>query len=246
MKDQSIKYWLNETLPATLLKKDTFANLQPFGVTGNYKVTEAKFSEYMFQLDLENLIIVTPNDDINFIKWAFNYLPDVKVKIAESEILGHGINGLFAKKKFKNGDIITEYGGIRSTKKAREIREEQEYTITLIDGTEIFGKYGFQIKEAGRWANGFPWTRDTNPDAEHHNNAKAYEDLYSGVIVHATEDINEGDEIFMDYGPGYDWESIYPDEPQLKHWLERTDFGEQKVEMMDLSETELRLNAFYL
>jgi hypothetical protein len=127
------------------------------------------------------------------------------------------LHGLFALKPFaKDGYTYIGYGGIEHVPGKTVVRADA-YSITLQDSKRVISAYThFKLNQAGRWANGFPWdaSTDANQRRSFFNNAVfddtdgargTFEDIYLRPVIN----IDAGDEIYAQYGPGYSWESIY-------------------------------------
>jgi SET domain-containing protein len=120
----------------------------------------------------------------------------MKVKVAESLIPGAG-KGLFAEENIKKGQAIMEVTGPRRL--ASEIDThyaDNDYLLELNDGTGDC----IEVMDGSRYANdakGFVII----PGLE--NNAEFCSRDDHSMYLEATRNIKAGEEILVDYGPGY-------------------------------------------
>jgi len=121
------------------------------------------------------------------------------LRISTSKIPGSG-QGLFAKKEFKKGEIITRYRG-KAINKAESDRTDSGYAVEINRNLFVDGKdtqSGF-----GRWSNDCR-ARSKALKVCPGNNAKlAVSTRHKTVNVKATKKIKKGGEIYVAYGSHY-------------------------------------------
>jgi hypothetical protein len=127
-----------------------------------------------------------------------------RVVIAPSTIEGAGLGLFLSRDKVKAGGLITSYEGERLTQKQAD-EEGRDLAYVYCSGKDPEGHMRYDDALApdncfGRCSN--------DPRDDHLDNAK--EAMKGGrLILIATVDINEGDEIFLNYG--------------VEYWLDRFD-----------------------
>lgn len=92
--------------------------------------------------------------------------------------------GLKAKRCYRKGEAITEYGGVKTVKPL-----DGDYVAKSAE-VYIDGRLGFKISQKGRWIN------ESDRDRRVVN-------VKIGRVVRATRDIADGEWLFADYGPQY-------------------------------------------
>lgn len=113
-------------------------------------------------------------------------------EVRNSTIKGAG-KGLFAMRDFKEGEIVTVYGG------SYFINDQSPYLLTDDYGIIWDGSHDFSETELGRWAN------DADYKTNFENNT-FFETIYGlgrPPVLVASRDIKNGEEIFVSYGPRY-------------------------------------------
>ena len=97
--------------------------------------------------------------------------------------------GLFAERDYKEGEKVTEYGGIIS------LGEQAGDYVAKMGDVHVNGEYGFVLgKEQGRWINEF--------DRE-----RSFVNVELGRTVKTTRPVNAGEQFFGDYGNEYNREN---------------------------------------
>jgi hypothetical protein len=97
--------------------------------------------------------------------------------------------GLFANRAYAKGELITEYGGVIYSGEVGG-----DYAARINADSHIDGHHGFKLREKGRWINEF--SGDPEERAE-----KANATL--GLAIRASRYIENGQQIFVDYGGDY-------------------------------------------
>lgn len=114
----------------------------------------------------------------------------------------HGM-GLFAERDYDKGDFITRYGGLKLGPK--ETQFPSAYRLKDDFGYVWDAQFVTKpLEEKGRWINdilGHEEEYDYNCEFVTHT-VKGH-----GCWVRATEDVKEGEEFFIPYGPKY-WDRI--------------------------------------
>lgn len=127
------------------------------------------------------------------------YVAPVVVRFVDKK-LGHGV---FAKKNIKAGEMIGDYTGILCNMDSiKDTLYSFSYPAIRVDGTEI-DNFVIDASEAGNI------TRFVNHSTHNPNvyvETIPYKNIWHQVFI-ASCDINEGEQLFIDYGSGY-WESL--------------------------------------
>lgn len=123
----------------------------------------------------------------------------LELRVAHSTIPFIG-QGLFAKRNFRKGENIAEYDGPRLNFEEFKALEDHSYILELeTDKLFIDGRYDI----AGK-ANMVRKGNTRSDGSEAHNNADFQISTdRKHAFLHATEDIQKGDEIFANYGTKY-------------------------------------------
>ena len=120
----------------------------------------------------------------------------MKVKVAESRIPGAG-KGLFAEEDIKKGQAIMDVTGPRRlAAEVDTVYADNDYLLELNDGTGDC----IEVMDGSRYANdakGFV----VIPGLK--NNAEFCSRDDHSMYLEATRNIKAGEEILVDYGPGY-------------------------------------------
>lgn len=96
-----------------------------------------------------------------------------------------GCFGLFADRKYKKGEIITRYDGEKHNDDF-----DGDYALRYNANLTVDGHHGFWNNNKGRWINEF--------DRE-----RSFINVSLSRVMRATTTIEEGDQLFTDYGDEY-------------------------------------------
>lgn len=147
------------------------------------------------------------------------------LRIGPSKIRGAG-QGLFAKKDFKNKELVTPYNG-KMIDRAESDRTDSGYAVEInrnlfVDGRDT--QSGF-----GRWPNDCR-SRSKRMKQCKGNNAKlAVDRVRRKVNVRATKKIKKGDEVYVSYGQHYWNESAALKKKAAKNAKKRAAVKRKKV-----------------
>ena len=122
-----------------------------------------------------------------------NNQDEIPFDIKESKLLGRGSRGLFATRDYKSGDII-----------------ENCPTVNIgesVEGENILDGYYFDSHESGEYLVAFGYCSLINHSKEKQNCSWEVSNDNKYVRMFAIKDIQEGEELFSNYGKGY-WDDI--------------------------------------
>lgn len=120
----------------------------------------------------------------------------MKVKVAESRIPGAG-KGLFAEEDIKKGQAIMDVTGPRRlAAEVDTVYADNDYLLELNDGTGDC----IEVMDGSRYANDAKGAVNV-PGLK--NNAEFCSRDDHSMYLEATRNIKAGEEILVDYGPGY-------------------------------------------
>jgi len=153
----------------------------------------------------------------NMANWRIHYKSDLSNRYdivitcvnAMSVLLGSGLqvrlstipnagNGLFTTRSFAQGEILTLYGGYKSTLDVFECldlpKEYRQYVLAKPGSDIVYdSQIGFSMGyEMGRWIN----------HKKGYVNAR-FDFSMGDPSITATRDLKEGEELFLDYGPEF-------------------------------------------
>lgn len=136
-------------------------------------------------------------------KLKMPHIPGVEVRKLPPNHLLHGQYGLFATKKFRKFDIVGEYTGqVVGSQRWGEYVASLDNMSSSTRQTSILESYGIDAKAIGnemRFINSF-MSIDFKPNV-------LLRTVYMGTLPHLVviciEDIDEDDELLMDYGEDY-------------------------------------------
>ena len=208
------------------------------GTRHSIRETLVEFWPKMEAAALKNVVIC----DVRNINSLIPLINDANedVEIRESRIQNAG-NGLFAKRTFENGDIICRYSGFYSTSEDYYNHNKTLHSLHLNFGdieeipthldlepempTYVDADVYYRAGDPGVFANSLPWIGKMGSERFYNNAIFETDDEEIIVNLIATDEIKAGDEIFVEYGCDYPWETLMDttnkplyDEKQIESW----------------------------
>jgi hypothetical protein len=209
------------------------------GTRHSIQETIVDFWSRMETAALKNMVICDVENIDSLIPLINDANEDVEIR--ESQIPKAG-NGLFAKRTFKNGDIICRYSGFYSTSEDYYNHNKTLHSLHLNFGDieEIPAHHDlepempiyvdadvyYRAGDPGGFANSLPWKGRMGSERFYNNAIFATDDEEIIVNLIATDEIEAGAEIFVEYGCDYPWETLKDttnkkplyDEKQIESW----------------------------
>jgi hypothetical protein len=230
LEDENVKKLINSIKPAFEFQNLSINHFKHINELYYYHLryyeTELDEPNYIKWLGEYRVTCVT---EINsFLVHLLNYIHQGNVQIAPSKISKAGL-GLFSDKNFNKDDAITGYDGYLCLNPHYFDEKIALYAISCVLNNQniiMDGATHFQLKNGmGRFANGYP---------SYNNNSKLFQmNEEINIKIFAEKNIDKGQEIYVEYGTNYAWNTIYRRKVSVKTQYTTTDLRYALNELKD-------------